>query len=133
VRFDPDAVHQILQNLLDNAEKFGRDAKDRTIRVALDPAPAGPTLSVTDHGPGIDGSLRRRLVRAFLRRRAPEAREGLGLGLALVRALASAQGARLAHAAPPGGGTRFTVTFPERKKGTPEGVPCPRFARERRD
>jgi signal transduction histidine kinase len=117
VSFDPDAVHQILQNLVDNAEKFGRAAVDRTIHVALDPAPAGPTLAVTDRGPGFPGRLRRLLSRPFARPGASEA-AGLGLGLTLVRALARAQGARLAHADPPGGGARFTITFPTATEAT---------------
>jgi signal transduction histidine kinase len=111
VSFDPDAVHQILQNLVDNAEKFGRTASDRTIHVALDPAPAGPTLTVTDRGPGLPGTLRRILGRPFAKPGSSEL-AGLGLGLTLVRALTRAQGAELAHAPAPGGGARFTITFP---------------------
>jgi signal transduction histidine kinase len=39
-RFDRDAVAQILQNLLDNAEKYTRGAADRTLRVELAAAPS---------------------------------------------------------------------------------------------
>jgi len=112
VRLDRDAVHQILQNLLDNAAKYGRSASDRTIRVALERVAEGASLSVTDHGPGVDPSVRRRLFDAFVRHRAPDAPAGLGLGLALVRGLARAQGATVDYADAETGGARFTVLFP---------------------
>jgi signal transduction histidine kinase len=111
VRYDHDAVHQILQNLLDNAACYSRSADDRTIHVVLDRGSAGPSLSVIDHGPGVEPSLRDKLFHAFVRHPSPEAPDGLGLGLALVQALARAQNATVAHADVDGGGSRFTVTF----------------------
>lgn len=111
LRFNRDAVHQILQNLLDNAEKYGRSAKDRTIRVELAREGAGARLSVVDHGPGLDPSVRRTLFRPFVRHPAPDAPAGLGLGLAIVHALADAQDAEVAYAEEAAGGSRFSVTF----------------------
>jgi signal transduction histidine kinase len=112
VRFDRDAVHQILQNLLDNAARFNRAADDRSIRVLLDDAPDGPCLSVIDHGPGVAPTLRDKLFQAFVRDPSPDAPDGLGLGLTLVQALVQAQDATVVHADVDGGGSRFTVTFP---------------------
>jgi signal transduction histidine kinase len=110
-RFDRDALHQILQNLLDNAARHGRSATDRTIRVELTRGPDGPSLSVVDHGPGVEPSLKGRLFQAFTRHPSPDAPDGLGLGLALVQALARAQDASVAYSDEVGGGSRFTVTF----------------------
>ena len=110
--FDADAVHQILQNLLDNAEKYTRNAEDRTIDVSLSANGTGPVLSVSDHGPGVDRALKRRLFEPFERSNDPDAPAGLGVGLALVRALAEAQGARVTHDAGNDGGARFSVHFP---------------------
>ena len=110
-RFDRDALHQILQNLLDNAARHGRSATDRTIRVELTRGPDGPSLSVVDHGPGVEPSLKGRLFQAFTRHPSPDAPDGLGLGLALVQALARAQDATVAYSDEVGGGSRFTVTF----------------------
>jgi len=112
VRLDRDAIHQILQNLLDNASKYGRSANDCTIRVALERVPEGAILTVTDHGKGVDPSVRRKLFDAFVRHRTSDSPAGLGLGLALVRALARAQGATVDHADAETGGARFTVLFP---------------------
>ncbi|MCP3978380.1 MAG: HAMP domain-containing histidine kinase [bacterium] len=109
--FDRDALHQILQNLLDNAEKYSRGARDRSIEVRVMSGARGPVVSVTDHGPGVAGSLRRRLFRPFLRNPDPEAPAGLGIGLALVSAMARAQNAAVRHADAPGGGSTFSVEF----------------------
>jgi signal transduction histidine kinase len=110
--FDGDAVHQILQNLLDNAEKYTRDSDDRRIDVRVSANGAGPVLSVRDHGPGVEQKLRRRLFVPFVRSSHADAPAGLGVGLALVRALAEAQGATVTHRVGDGGGALFSVKFP---------------------
>jgi signal transduction histidine kinase len=107
--FDPEALHQILQNLLDNAAKFNRDAEDRTIQVATSDRLEGPTIEVRDHGCGVDPSVHRKLFEAFVHDPDPDAPAGLGIGLALVRALAEAQGAEVSYHEPPDGGAAFTV------------------------
>lgn len=113
VRFDRDALGHILQNLLDNAEKYTRGVEDRRIFVALRATARAVALSVADNGRGISTALRRRLFRPFARGgTGPEAPEGLGLGLVLVRALALAQGGDIRYSDAPSGGAVFTVTFP---------------------
>jgi signal transduction histidine kinase len=112
VDFDSDAVHQILQNLLDNAEKYSRESEDRRIDVRVSANGSGPVLSVRDHGPGVHNDLRRRLFVPFERSGDADAPAGLGVGLALVQALAEAQGAKVAHRKGEGGGAFFSVTFP---------------------
>jgi signal transduction histidine kinase len=125
-RFDRDAVAQILQNLLDNAEKYARGASDRSIRVTLrqipdsgSRIPDAPTgglkqveLAVEDRGPGISSEIGARLFQPFARGGGTDAPAGLGLGLAIARALARAQGGSLKHAPAEGGGARFVVTLP---------------------
>ena len=112
VSFDPDALSQILQNLLDNAEKYSRGAADRRLQVRVERGTGGARVTVTDHGPGIPPAVARRLFHPFRRAAADGAPEGLGLGLALVQALARAHGGRAAVEAAPGGGTTVTVTLP---------------------
>ena len=57
-------------------------------------------------------TLRSRLFQPFVRHPSPDAPPGLGLGLALVQALARAQNATVAYGEQGGGGARFTVSFP---------------------
>ncbi|MBK9032604.1 MAG: HAMP domain-containing histidine kinase [Myxococcales bacterium] len=94
-RLDRDAVARVLGNLLDNAEKYSRGAADRTITVAV--AVAGDTveIAVRDRGPGLPAALRRGRFQAFTRAVGEDAPPGLGLGLALSRALAVAMAGEL--------------------------------------
>ncbi len=112
VAFDRDAVGHILQNLLDNAEKYTRDVDGRRISVRLVAEVRRVALSVADNGRGISRQLRRRLFQPFARGGQSDAPEGLGLGLVLVKALARAQGGDIRYRDAPGGGAMFTVTFP---------------------
>lgn len=113
VRFDPDAVGQILQNLLDNAEKYTRDVSPRRIVVRLEEAMRAVRLSVADNGRGVPRRERRHLFRPFHRGvESNDAPAGLGLGLVLVQALAAAQGGEIRYADAPQGGAVFTVSFP---------------------
>lgn len=117
VAFDGDAIGHILQNLLDNAEKYTRGVTDRKIVVGL-AARAGAAhgqrvvLSVADNGEGISRRKRRRLFEPFSRGDEADQPEGLGLGLVLVKMLVQAQNADIEYRDAPGGGAMFRVEFP---------------------
>jgi signal transduction histidine kinase len=112
VRFDRDALCQILQNLIDNAERYSRGSPERWVRVALERSSTGVDLVVADRGPGIPAKRVRRLFRPFLQSAPdPDSPSGLGLGLALVGYLVKAQGASIRYNPDPGGGSVFRVTF----------------------
>ena len=120
---DRGLVMQILMNLIDNALKYGRPAKER---------PAGPPdaedcievrcgrrgdrveIAVADRGPGVPEAERERIFERFgrgaaaARTRAP----GLGLGLALGRETARLMGGDINVAPRPGGGSVFTLELP---------------------
>jgi signal transduction histidine kinase len=112
VPFDRDALQQILLNLVDNAEKYSRDAADRAITVKLSAAEFAVNISVSDRGPGIPPAARNRLFRPFARGGAHDGPAGLGLGLTLVQALVKAHGGAIACEAREGGGTTFVVALP---------------------
>ena len=111
VQVDPDAVDQILANLLDNAEKYTRDAADRRVEVSVHAAAGGVEVAVRDHGPGIPRALRHRLFRPYTRA-AEDAVPGLGLGLPLARALAEAMGGNLTLDDATADGAAFRLTLP---------------------
>jgi signal transduction histidine kinase len=112
VNFDPDAVTQVLQNLIDNAEKYGRNAADRSVLVATRGHEGGAEFSVADRGPGVPSKLRARLFSPFARSVDPDDPPGLGLGLSLAHALVKAHGGRLTHEPTPSGGATFRAWFP---------------------
>lgn len=112
VAFDRDAVHHIVQNLLDNAEKYSRSSSDRKVDVHVVRMNGHIALTVSDRGTGIDSRAARTLFHPFERGAAGEAPAGLGLGLVLVKALAEAQGGDVSWSARSDGGTTFRVTLP---------------------
>lgn len=117
VSFDRDALTHILQNLLDNAEKYTRGIPDRKITVGLAAEAVKAqgrkvVLWVADNGGGIPKGLRRKLFEPFARGEQADAPEGLGLGLVLVKMLVEAQGADIDYQDAPEGGALFRVAFP---------------------
>ncbi len=109
-RFDQDALARIVGNLLDNAEKYGRAAGDRTIRLsARRTTDAVVEVVIADRGPGVVPSARARLFRPFARGVSSDGPAGLGLGLALSRSLARAMGGDLVYQPAPSGGAAFVL------------------------
>jgi signal transduction histidine kinase len=90
--FDSDAVKQIVVNLLDNAIKYARNAKDKTIMVRTKNNSQFVFIEVEDHGPGVPHRQRKKIFEEFYRTEAEATREtaGTGLGLALVKKFAQA-------------------------------------------
>jgi signal transduction histidine kinase len=112
---DRDAVDRILKNLISNAVKYSPDG-GRVI-VATRPSDACPgmvELSVEDDGVGIPPNQLSRIFEKYVRvpDRQTAAVRGLGLGLALVRALAEAHGGTVEVESLPGKGSTFRVFLP---------------------
>jgi two-component system phosphate regulon sensor histidine kinase PhoR len=116
VAADADQIEQVLQNLVDNALKYGREGG--AVRVAAVPArpPARPgvVLSVADDGPGIAREHLPRLTERFYRVDKGRSRErgGTGLGLAIVKHIASRHRGQLTIESEEGKGTTFALWLP---------------------
>jgi len=109
---DPEALRQVLLNLLDNALKYGPRGQD--IRVSLCRESGRARLVVEDGGPGVPRADRERIFERFFRLRRDEERAtaGAGIGLAVVRDLVERHGGRCFVEDGPGGGARFVVELP---------------------
>lgn len=109
-RFDFNHTLRIVVNLLDNAAKYSKPGTPITIVARRERDCIA--LSVADRGAGIDPAERDRIFQPFYRvpGASPDVR-GAGLGLAIARRLAQAQGGHLIVTSSDGGGSRFTLTF----------------------
>ena len=79
-------------------------------------------LWVRDSGPGIDPAEQERIFGRFVRARGNRQRDGAGLGLSIVRAIAQAHGGRVELSSRPGRGAVFTVVVPTDGSAGPQGA-----------
>ncbi len=117
VEFDAVLLERVLVNLLENAARYGGPPVVVTARAL----PQALQIAVRDHGPGLPPHLRGReqvLFDKFTRGQAESAMPGVGLGLAICKAIVQAHGGEIvaANALPDaqGAGAEFTVTLPRR-------------------
>ena len=105
VRGDARLLRRMIRNLLENAKRHG--APPIEVRVAR--GENGAQIAVCDRGPGVPEAERERVFEPFYR---TGARQGAGLGLALVRQIARRHGGKV-HCAPQSGqGSCFIVVVP---------------------
>jgi two-component system phosphate regulon sensor histidine kinase PhoR len=113
VRGDPVGVEQVIENLVDNAVKYGKDAGG-TVRVTSRAEGDRLVLEIADDGPGIGAEHLPRLFERFYRVDAGRSRErgGTGLGLAIVKHLVESMGGGIDVRSALGTGTTFRVELP---------------------
>lgn len=116
VMADESALGQIVLNLVDNAARYGPDGQ--TIVVGGTARTDRIELWVDDQGPGIAPKDRDRVWNAYVRldRAREAAPTGTGLGLAVVRELAEAQGATCRLEGSAAGGLRVVLVFPRSRE-----------------
>jgi signal transduction histidine kinase len=110
--FAADLLQRALENLVDNAVKYG--APSRPITVTVLERHGRAILAVHNEGPHIPAEQQETLFRAFQRLSdaAASAQRGWGLGLAQVRAVAEAHGGSIGLDSLPERGTTFTIDIP---------------------
>jgi len=123
VRGDREEIVQVLQNLIQNAIKYGREGGHIEVRVGRDAARGAGNarvwVSVTDDGPGIAPVHLPRLTERFYRVNVASSREkgGTGLGLAIVKHILNRHRGELKIASKLGAGSTFTASFEELGSG----------------
>jgi signal transduction histidine kinase len=114
VRALPEAVMQVLGNLLDNAAKYS--PADTPIRLEVGRSGRLAVVAVEDAGPGVPAAERDRIFERFTQLDSGATRRagGVGLGLYIARQLANAQGGELLVGEPtgPAWGARFELRLP---------------------
>ncbi len=109
---DPDALAQIVGNLLSNVEKYAADGK--RVEIASCHENDLLTVRIRDYGPGIPAAERERVFRPFerLSNSVNEGASGAGLGLAIARDLAERLGGHISLISGDGAGCAFQVVLP---------------------
>jgi two-component system phosphate regulon sensor histidine kinase PhoR len=113
---DGDQLTQVLQNLLDNAVKYGRDGSVVRLEAAVVPrGRAGVLVTVADQGIGIPRDHLPRLTERFYRVNTGRSRAtgGTGLGLAIVKHIVNRHRGQLSIESDEGIGTTVTVWLPQ--------------------
>ncbi|MDD0808857.1 DUF4118 domain-containing protein [Curvibacter sp. RS43] len=119
VEFDATLIERVLVNLLENAAKYGQPP----IEIDSGVTEAEWWLRVRDQGPGLPAALRGReheLFDTFTRGERESATPGMGLGLAIARAIVEAHRGQISaqNVPPPAQGAEFTLRLPRRAPPT---------------
>jgi PAS domain S-box-containing protein len=117
---DTRRLHQLLLNLLSNAIKFTPEGGTIYLRILADAEAQTVTIEVADTGIGIAQEDQERIFEPFVQLDSRLARQytGTGLGLALVKRIATLHGGQIVVHSQPEQGSRFVVTLPWRKAAT---------------
>jgi two-component system OmpR family sensor kinase len=110
---NPDELHRLVLNLLDNAIRHTPAGTAIALTAARRDGEA--VLEISDEGPGIPAGMEDQIFSRFVRGSGPadmSADTGAGLGLAIVKAVATSHGGDVVAGRSPAGGARFTVTLP---------------------
>lgn len=122
---DEGALRQMLLNLLDNAVKYGPEGQAVTVgsEAVLDRV----RIWVQDQGPGVPPGERERVWERFwrLERDRGTAIAGTGIGLSVVRELATLHGGRAWVETAPAGGARFVIDLPAAEAPVAPPAPTP--------
>lgn len=112
---DATQIQQIMLNLLRNALEVAKESEERWVKVSIGSDERSAVVSVTDSGPGFTEDVSKSLFKTF----STTKKSGMGLGLAISRAIAQNHGGDLL--ADPGGngqGATFTLVLPMRRADT---------------
>ena len=118
LRADPARLQQIFWNLIKNAVKFTPKRGQLTLRTS-DEVDGRLRVSITDTGIGIDSETLPKVFNAF-EQGERSGTGGLGLGLAITKALVETHGGQItAESAGEGRGATFTASFPLAEPASP--------------
>jgi two-component system sensor histidine kinase KdpD len=118
LRYDAVLIERVLCNLLENAAKYTPSGS--RIEIAAELRGAWLDVMIHDDGPGLPHGREEAVFEKFTRGERESAKPGVGLGLAICRAIVEAHGGRIAAAPSPLGGAAFVITLP---LGTPPAMP----------
>ncbi|MDY0965471.1 DUF4118 domain-containing protein [Massilia sp. CFBP9026] len=125
VRFDAVLIERVLCNLVENAAKYTPGGS--RIEIAASRRGAWIDVTVYDDGPGLRPGSEEAIFEKFTRGERESALPGVGLGLAICRAIVEAHGGTIRACDSPLGGAGFVFSLPA---GTPPVFDMPSMERD---
>ena len=125
LEFDAVLIERLLCNLLENAAKYTPPGS--RIDIGTTTGSTSVDIWVEDDGPGLPPGKEEEIFKKFERGQKESTTPGVGLGLAICRAIANAHGGSIRAENRHGSGARFVFTLP---RGTPPAVEAEDEARE---
>lgn len=116
VHADPDALKQVLLNLLANSLDAVPD-RNGQVRIVSSRKNGGVWIGVQDNGPGMPEDLKHQAFKPFITSK----KVGTGLGLAIVRSIVHSHHGRVDIDSGPGRGTLVRIFFPDPGPGEAPG------------
>jgi two-component system sensor histidine kinase KdpD len=110
VKFDAVLIERVLVNLLENASKYTPPGS--TVTLSAEAIADRLCVTVADDGPGLPAGREEAVFQKFTRGERESATPGVGLGLAICRAIVESHQGKITAAQRPGGGATFTFTLP---------------------
>jgi two-component system OmpR family sensor kinase len=120
---NPDELHRMVLNLLDNAVRHTPPGS--TIELRLRAEGSDAVVEVADDGPGVPVEMREQIFERFVRGEGPADTAvggGSGLGLAIVDAVAKSHGGNAKVGESERRGARFKIRLPLRRVGSERGI-----------
>ena len=117
LHLDAALMERVLCNLLENAVKYTPPGSQITLAAVTEPDQV--VLSVEDDGPGLPAGREEQLFNKFSRGEKESSTPGVGLGLAICRAIVDAHGGRIWAERSALGGAAFKIALP---RGTPPSL-----------
>ena len=114
VYYNPNALRQILSNLINNALKFNNKDECKLIVSCISRA-NDILISVQDNGPGIPEKFKDNIYNLFFRLNGENQPTGTGLGLAIIKKIVLENNGKIWTESPVGEGTVFCFTIPKEK------------------
>jgi two-component system, OmpR family, sensor histidine kinase KdpD len=110
VRVDAVLLERVLVNLLENVAKY--TPAGSTVTLSAEVVMEQLNVTVSDNGPGLPKGREEAVFQKFVRGERESATPGVGLGLAICRAIIEAHQGKIVGANRPEGGARFTFALP---------------------
>ena len=118
IPIDPDKIHEVFINLIDNAIKYSQGHKENPeVKVNVELAEKELIVKVSDNGPGIPQADLDLIFEKFFRSGSRSQKiEGVGLGLSIVKEIVNAHDGKIYAESPEGQGCTFVVKLPLKAK-----------------